>query len=242
MNGQQLIDDLRTLYLDDVVLPYLWKDYELLRGLNLAERQAARRALLIEDKSTVADDLGNALTSVTIVPNVVTYTLSPLILAINRVKLASMPYPLSPKTRDDLDSSLISWEGAAGTAGTAGTAGGDPLVWPFCYIDEVGNELTFVRPPTMPDVASLIINRLPLRDFTLKTSPEIAIVHHAGLLHWAAHLAFMKPEADTMNLNLAAYHEKKFTEMFGPMPDAYQEKMRHDLPRRQRMRARPFGS
>jgi len=153
-----------------------------------------------------------------------------------------MSEPLTPVTRDELDSLYYDWGAASGTAGTSGTAGGDGPVYPECFLSELGNELTLVKAPTINDIASLIVVRLPLLQFTLSTSPEIAERHHDGLLDWAAHLAYMKNDSDTLNLNLAAVYEKKFTERFGPMPDAYTEKMRRELPRRQRMRPREFGS
>lgn len=253
MTGEDLINSLRYDILDDVAEPYLWSTAFLLRCCNLAEAQACRRAHLIIDGNTGKDSgtsgtAGTAgggvadLCSVTLIPNVWTYTLSRLVIQIKRVKLATMANPLTPVTRDELDELWSSWESVSGTAGTAGTAGGDGPVYPEYFIAELGNELTLVKGPTINDTASLIVSRLPLMQFTLSTSPEVAERHHDGLLYWAAHLAYMKSDTETSNLNLAAVYEKKFTDRFGPMPDAYSEKMRRELPRRQRMRPRAFGS
>lgn len=253
MTGAELLSDLRSR-IDDEVVPYLWSDAELMRYLNYAQAQACRRAQLIVDGSN-AQDLGTSgtagtagggmapLASVTIIPNTATYTLSRLVLQIKRVKLATMAYPLTPITRDELDAQWSDWEAVSGTNGTAGTAGtsGDSAVYPDYFLSELGNELRLVKIPTINDTASLIVVRLPLQQFTASTSPEISEKHHDGLIDWAAHLAYMKNDSDTMNLNLASVYDKKFTERFGPMPDAYSEKMRRELPRRQRMRARGFG-
>lgn len=252
MTGQELVDSLREI-LDDYAAPYLWSDAELLRYLNLAENQACRRAQLITDGSNAQDHgtsgtAGTAgggvadLCRVTLIPNTSTYILSRLILQIRRVKLATMTDPLIPITRDELDDLWSNWESDSGTAGTAGTAGGDGPVYPSHFISELGNELILVKAPTINDVASLVVVRLPLQQFTLITSPEIPERHHDGLLDWAAHLAYMKNDSDTLNLNLAAVYEKRFLDRFGPLPDAYSEKMRRELPRKQRMRPRAFGS
>jgi hypothetical protein len=245
MTGQDLLDELRNDILDDASVPYLWNDPFLLRILNRAEQQACRRSYLLTDSTTIKDGVGGTsgdpVTQITIVPNTGTYTLSKKVLQIKRVKLSLMAEPLLPTTRDELDSLVYSWETASGTAGTAGTAGGDPAVYPTHFLSEVGNELVLIKTPTINDTVSMVVSRLPLFDFTLKTSPEIDPKHHDGLLDWAAHLAYMKNDSDTLNMTLAVYYEKKFTERFGPLPDAYAEKMRRELPRRQRMRVRTFG-
>lgn len=253
MTGAELLTDLRAR-IDDEAVPHLWSDPELMRYLNYAQIQACRRSQLIVD-GTTSSDLGTSgtagtsgggvasLCSVTIIPNVGVYALSRLVLQIKRVKLATMAYPLAPITRDELDATWYDWEALSGTNGTSGTSGsaGDSPVYPDYFLSETGNELKLIKIPTINDTASLVIVRLPLQQFTIKTSPEIEEKHHDGLIDWAAHLAYMKPDSETMQLNLAAVYEKKFTERFGPIPDAYAERMRKELPRRQRMRARGFG-
>jgi hypothetical protein len=246
MTGQDLVDELRETYLDDKVVPYNWSDIELLKYCNRAEKQACRRAYLIIDSTTPTDGTsgtsGNPICQLTIVPNIALYNLSPLVLQVERVKLDSMAYPLRARTRDELDACTFQWGLASGTSGTAGTAGGDPVCFPEWFVHEVGKELILARTPTINDTVRLIVSRLPLVDFTFGTSPEVEEHHHDGLPLWAAHLAFQKPDSDTQDIALAASYDKAFTERFGPMPDAYMEKMRKMLPRQQRMRPREFGS
>jgi|SRR5271157_700327 len=242
MTGQDLVDELRESYLDDTKIPYNWQDLELLKFLNRAEQQTCRRSYLIIDSTTAADAAGNPICQVTLIPNQAVYSFSRLVLQVERCKLSQMSLPLRPRTRDELDAQTFQWEATLGTSGTAGTAGGDIVVWPTWFIHEVNGEIVFVKTPTINDIAYLIVSRLPLQDFTLKTSPEIESQHHDGLLPWAAHLAFLKPDSDTQDLNLATIYDKIFTERFGPLPDAYAEKMRKMLPRQQRMRPRTFGS
>lgn len=249
MTGQELVAVLRESYLDDNKLPYGWSTVELLRNLNYAEVQACRRAHLIID-GTTANDSGTAATAGTlgqkplctlsIVADTATYNLSPRILQVRRCQLASMTYPLrGPVSTDELDDiyGFSGWRGTGNIVGTAGSGG-----FPFCFLNEPGNTITFVRAPSESTTAHLVVSRIPLINFTLLTSPEIDSQHHEGLCDWAAHLAFMKPDSETQNLNLAKYYEDAFTEKFGALPNAYVERLYKVLSQNQRMRARPFGS
>jgi hypothetical protein len=185
--------------------------------------------------------------------NQAVYNLSPKILQIKRVHLQSMAYALpGPKLYSEVEELIPDWWGTAGTLGTAGSystagtagtvaasgTGGSPSFW----LNEPGNTITFVRAPSQNDVAALIVSRIPLTPFTLQTSPEIDEKYHEGLMDWAAHLAYMKNDSDTFNLNMAKVYEDKFTRQFGPLPDAYSERMRKVLSQKQRMRPREFGS
>jgi hypothetical protein len=51
----------------------------------------------------------------------------------------------------------------------------------------------------------------------------------------------MKPDSETINLNLSAVYEKKFIEQFGTLPDAYIQRTRKTISQRQRMRPVGFG-
>lgn len=131
----------------------------------------------------------------------------------------------------------------AGTYATAGTIitaqlGGQP----YCFLNEPTNTITFILAPSANDTAQLVVSRIPLLPFTLTSSPEIEERYHEGLLDWAAHLAFRKPDSETINLNLSAIYEQDFTRQFGPLPDAYSEKMRKTISMAGRMRPRTFGS
>jgi hypothetical protein len=165
----------------------------------------------------------------------------------------SMAYPLpGPMTYPEFDGLQSGWWGTAGTLGTSGaysTAGTAGTVAasgtngvPYGWLNEPGSTITFILAPGQNDVASLVISRIPLTPFTLQTSPEIDEKYHEGLIDWAAHLAFMKPDSDTMNLNLAKVYEDNFIRQFGQLPDAYSDRMRKTLCQRQRMRSREFGS
>ena len=114
--------------------------------------------------------------------------------------------------------------------------------YPTYFLNEPGNTITFVLAPSSITTAYLVVSRIPLTPFTLQTSPEIDEKYHIDLTDWAAHLAFMKPDAETVNLNLAKYYDDKFTQKFGVLPDAYSDRMRKVLSQKGRMRPREFGS
>lgn len=247
MIGRELVSHLRETILDDVAVPYLWSDVELLRLLNYAEVQACRRAFLIVD-ATTANDNGTAATAGTdgqkplcvlpIVANQAVYNLSPKVLQVKRVQLNTMTYPLrGPLHYPQTDEEMSGWWGTNGTVGTSGSGG-----VPEAFLNEPGNTITFLLAPSENGTAYLSVVRLPLTPFTLRTSPEIDEVYHVDLCDWAAHLAFMKNDSDTLSLQLAQHYEQKFTAKFGPLPDAYSARMRKVMAQRNRMRTREFGS
>lgn len=247
MQGHEIILHLRESILDDVTIPYLWPDTELLRLANYAEVQACRRAHLIID-ATTASDSGTAATAGTlgqkplcvlpIVANQSVYNLSPKILQVKRMQLASMTYPLrGPLHYPQVDEEFAGWWGTNGTVGTCGSGG-----YPDAFLNEPGNTVTLLLGPSVNDTAYLTVSRIPLMSFGLKTSPEIDEKYHIDLCDWAAHLAFMKPDSETMNLDLAKYYEDVFTKKFGPLPDAYSARMRKVLSQKGRMRTREFGT
>lgn len=242
-----MIAHLRESVLDDSAAPYLWQDTELMRYLNYAEVQACRRAHLIID-GTTSNDNGTAATAGTVgqrplctlslIADTATYILSPKILQIKRCQLRSMQIPLiGPVTYPEIDEYVSGWIGTNGTVGTAGSGG-----YPMYFLNEPGNTITFIQAPSVSDTASLVVSRIPLTPFTISSSPEIAEKYHEGLMDWAAHLAYMKNDSDTLNLNLAKVYADKFEVQFGKLLDAYSDRMMKTISQRQRIRAREFGS
>jgi len=247
MIGRELITHLRESVLDDVAIPYLWPDTELLRFLNYAEVQACRRAHLIID-ATTTNDSGTAATASTagqkplcvlsVVADQGVYQLSPKILQVKRCQLKSLTYPLrGPLHYPQVDEEFSAWWGTNGTVGTCGSGG-----YPEAFLNEPGNTITLLFAPSSNDTAYLVVSRLPLISFTMQTSPEIDEKYHIDLCDWAAKLAFSKPDSDAYNLNLAKMYEDSFTSKFGPLPDAYSDRMRKTIPMMGRMRDRAFGS
>jgi hypothetical protein len=208
------------------------------------------------------------LCTLSLIAGQATYNLSPKILQVRRCQIKTMSYPLiGPLTYEELDERYSGWWGTAGTVITSGTGGATTSVitagtsatggthatsgttitailggQPYCFINEPTNTITFVLAPSANDTAQLIVSRIPLIPFTLQTSPEIEERYHEGLMDWAAHLAFRKPDSETINLNLSALYEQEFTRQCGLLPDAYSEKMRKTISMAGRIRPRAFGS
>jgi len=244
MTGKELVALLRNSYLDDVKLPYLWEDPELLWFLNEAEDEACRRANLIIDDST-SNDSGTAGTAstagqqslcvLTVRAYQAKYTLSEKILQIKRCQLSTMTAPLDgPVSYSELDEIMPCWMGTAGTILSNS--------YPCKFLNEPCNTITFVGAPSTNDTAYLVVSRLPLVKFTLDSSPEIGLKYHRQLCDWAAHLAFRKPDSDTLNLPLSKDYEAEFERNFGPLPTAKAERIMKTISQKQRMRARAFGS
>lgn len=122
------------------------------------------------------------------------------------------------------------------------TGGIDSSGFPNYFLNEPGNTITFILAPSVYTTAHLVVSRLPLIPFTLSTSPEIPEHLHIGLVDWAAHLAYLKRDSDTFNAELAKMYEDNFIRQFGPLPDAYSERMRKTITQNARVRPRVFGS
>lgn len=247
MIAKDAIQYLREDILDDVELPYLWPDTQLLRFLNYGEVQACRRGHLLIDETT-ANDFGTAATAgtlgqkplctLTLVAGQSVYNLSPKILMVKRCQIIGMDYPLiGPLTYAEADELMSGWRGTSGTVGTAGSGG-----FPTAFLNEPGNTITFLLAPPSSGTASLVVSRLPLMSFSLEGSPEIPESYHEGLINWAAHLAYEKSDSDTFNADRAAYYERLFTDQFGPLPNAKSERLRKTIMMSSRMRPRQFGS
>lgn len=246
MTGAEIVDRLRER-LDDVAAPQLWSTASLLAYANEAEQEACRRALLITDtttayENTTAGTAGTASTgsicTLRISSGTAGYLLSKKVLQVLRVKLpsdatsvasgtAGYGIPLSQLTRDMLDKDMSDWENWAGT--------------PEGFITEATNEIRFVPVPDLTITAQMIVKRLPLADFTLSTSPEIDEALIPDMLLWAMHLAYLKNDTDTINLQLAEYYENKFTAAFGPRPTFRDLLTRRETVRGGSIRYRTFG-
>jgi hypothetical protein len=262
---ESILDDMAPPYLwqEAELLRYL--NYAEVQACRRAHLIIDGTTLSDNGTAATAGTLGQKpLCMLPIVANVATYNLSPKVLQVKRCQLMSMTYPLpGPKSYSEIDELQSGWWGTVGTLGTVvtiGTSGSSSTStayttagsagtvaasgsggYPYCYINEPGNTITFVLAPSANDIAALVVSRIPLTPFTLQTSPEIEEKYHEGLMDWAAHLAYMKNDSDTINLNLAKVYEDKFTRQFGSLPDAYSDRMRKVLSQKQRMRARAFG-
>ena len=211
MNLSELVAAFRTRA-DDEVQPYLWEDTEVALYLNEAEREAAQRALLIQDETTAA------VCTLTLAAGTASYALHASILKVERATLASTGDILTVSSREKLDQSWPGWETATGT--------------PRYVVENGDGNATVVPTPAANDSLALIVKRMPLADMEADNdTPEIPLRHHYRMLDWELHLAFLKPDADAHNPKAADYHEARFERSFGYRHDAnVQRKQRERQP------------
>lgn len=234
MKVPDLILAAREDFLDDRRPPFQWSPEFLCRALNAAEQQAARRSYLLHDTDTAADGDDLPLCSLSVLASTASYAMSKKILRIDSIHLSELDYPLTQKTRGEMNAWISDWEELEG----------DPEVFIF---ENSSFSLQLVPEPPSSyagDTAAIQVYRLPITDLVLTdkdSEPEIDEQYHYDLLHWVAHMAFMKPDSDTLNLPLAQFHEQQFTLKFGPLPTAKQERRRRSRSSNPTIRFRAFG-
>ena len=209
MTLAELIDSFR-IRADDMVAPYLWTDAEITAYLNEADKEAAERALLIQDETT------SAVCTITLAIGTPTYSLHPSILRIERAKLASNGEFIKVVSREYLDTTLGNWESLSGV--------------PKYIVDNGDGTIRLSPNPTAIDTISLIVKRLPITPMSQPAdTPEIPARYHYRLVEWALHLAYIKPDADSGNKGAADRHDVEFTRSFGYRPDANVQRKKRDL-------------
>lgn len=212
MDLKALISAVR-IRLDDLTKPLLWSDDEITLYLNEAEREAAERALLIEDDRTPS------VVEIALRANIGEYDLHESVLAILRAKIDGQANPLTLTTRDKLDTQIKDWESETGD--------------PKCFLDDERRIILYPI-PTTAGVLRLRVKRLPTdpMDLAEKTrGPEIHERHHYRMIDWALRCAYLKPDADTFDQKRADTYEAEFTRSFGVRLDAdVQRKQREKRP------------
>lgn len=201
MELKALISAVRTR-LDDLTKPFLWSDDEITLYLNEAEREAAERALLIEDDRTPS------VVEIALRANIGEYDLHESVLSILRAKIDGQAKPLTLTTRAKLDTQVKDWEDEAGT--------------PECFIDDEARIVIYPIPSAV-GVLRLRVKRLPIDPLDrqeMTRGPEIHERHHYRMIDWALRCAYLKPDADTFDQKRADTYEAEFTRSFGVRLDA----------------------
>lgn len=190
--------------IDDDAQPYLWSDIEVQRYLDAAHREAAERAKLIRDSTTAA------VCSVAITAPTAAYTLSPLVVQVERARLANQTVPLTLSSLEQMDRDNASWESATGAP-------------THLLVDTEGDTLRarLVPTPTVSTTLALVVFRLPLSDLLSDDdAPEIHARYHLDLVHWMMHLAYLKRDSETLNEAKAVECAAAFGAVFGVKLDA----------------------
>lgn len=211
MTLKELIKYLRTSILDDTGgTGVLWEDLteddieseqlkwtneELASYINEATKQSVRRSLLIKDDSTDFN--------ITLVADTAKYSIDPKILQIEGIRSTATGKRLIPISLEDI------WN----------TTDFDTLTGiPSSYVADYTNSTIRVSPiPSEADTLKLLVYRLPLEDLTWGSpdaSPELREEQQIPMLNYAAHLAYLKDEANTLDPNRSATFLALFTREF----------------------------
>lgn len=185
----------------------IWQNTELLAHINEAEQEACLRARLITDSVT------EAVCKIELAEDTALYDVHAKIITIERTMLVNdgtpIDTPIVKKSSDWMDRYMPGWETKEGTS-------------PFYFTWD--GHMRKLRVTPVPDndnqVLWLRVHRLPLADITVDTEPEIHAMYHSKLLHWAAHLAYLKPNSNSYDSKLADRYAAKFAAHFGQRPDA----------------------
>ena len=230
MTGTEIIQFAREDFLDDAVEPYLWSDNFLEKCLNLSEKEACRRASLLIDDSTASDseDTPLPLCSLTIVAGTASYTMSQKTIRILSIVPADTSRPIEKKTKGWLDRFYPTWRTAEGA--------------PIYYLEKKG-EITLIPIPVANDTAELEVVRLPLSDMTIAGEEDSVIPeeYHFNLIPWMLHLAYLKPDEETLDIQKSDIYAAQFTEKFGPPLSAITESNRRRRPRNRGLWPKEFG-
>jgi hypothetical protein len=185
---------------DDTAAPFLWDDAYVTLIANDAVKEAAERALLIEE-----DDNDNVC-AIPAVAGTATYDLHPSIIKVRSVTWEGKF--LTGTAREVLNERHP--EGWTALTGT-----------PCEFIDPQEKVLTLFRRPVLDGAVRLSVYRRPLEPLAEDGDvPELHERHHRGLLDWMLSLAYSRRDSDAYDPKLAATHDAAFTARFGVRLDA----------------------
>ena len=197
--------------------PYLFADEDITDWLNDAVKEAAIRGRLIHDSTTTG------VCAIATVPNVSIYALHESLYEIDSLRWVST---VSPERSEPIY--LTSQEDMGGIWHDWRTR--EPNSPEYAIQHDTNIRLV----PVPRDAGTLHIEgyRVPLVPMTLDTDrPEINIIHHEYLIHWALHKGFGIPDSEVFDMNRSALAEQEFTDYFGMRPDSDLRRItREDVP------------
>lgn len=214
MTLRELITNLRVSILDDdggngvdwtdpnVAVALRWSNEELTLFINEAQKEVVRRIKCIRDPSlTITVTAGEPL-----------YKLDTSILDIERAKLASNGRRIIEESWETMEQNSLKWEDMTGE--------------PRWLITDWKSGYVLLNPvPETDDVIHLVAERLPKKDMRLaqwgSDKPEIPEQWQYKMLNWAAHLAYVKDEPNSLDNKKGTLHDELFTRDFGYADNAY---------------------
>ena len=211
MKRSEIIAAFRDM-VDDTASPYLWKDGEVRRYLDEANREAAERAFLLRDSTTAE------VTQIAVIAGTATYTLDRRVIKVESAKLPSKTHTLYLTSSPEMDKLMPTWRELRAAPGRL-------------VLDQEGDFIraTLCGIPTETETMQLVVFRTPLGPLnTDDDEPEIPRRYHMGLLEWMAHLAYKKRDTETRDDDLSAGHAAEFASIFGEREDASVKRKRQE--------------
>ena len=199
--------------------PYLFADEDITDWLNDAVKEAAIRGRLIHESSNPD------VCVIPVLPDIDTY---PLHEALYEIEHARHTYEVLPArwTNWDVVYQASQEEVLAGLP-YVDKNGGAPA-----YLVQHDTHIQLYPMPARAGVIKISGYRTPIVPMVLETDrPEINIIHHEYLIHWALHKGFGIPDSEVFDMNRSALAEQEFTDYFGQRPDSDLRRItREDVP------------
>lgn len=197
MQVLELLDELRGGMLRDVstltagVPDQLWTDTRLIRYINDAEVQFARRTQVLRDATT------SAVTRIPLVAGVSEYPIHASILSVMSVRYNTDATDLPKTNHNTLDTRAPAESLWFDVNNLSIVAPGRPRAH---AMDQAFRTLRVYPAPTAAEAGNLLylrVTRLPITPLTTTTqTPEVPAEYHLGMLEWAASLAMANHDAD----------------------------------------------
>ena len=180
-----IINDFRDRVVDKTA-PYLWSNSELVNYANEAIEELCRECHFIQDDSS-------PMCTVTLQPEIASYTINTLIWSIGKVMTLSYDTSMTPvhrASRTVLDKNLGTW---------LSTSSGRPLV----YVTDMNTgNFTLYPKPAVISYLNMTVFRYPLAGLSwqnLNGIPEIGTRHHRILVYGMMARALSKENIDTFD-------------------------------------------
>jgi len=197
--------------------PYLFADQDITDWLNDAVKEAAIRGRLIHDSTTTG------VCTISTQPNVSIYALNESLYEIDSIYWLSAgephkPNPLSLISQEDMGAIWHDWRTREPNSPQ--------------YAIQHDTNIRLVPAPNVAGEIALEGYRTPLVPMVLDTDrPEINLIHHEYLIHWALHKGFGIPDSEVFDMNRSALAEQEFADYFGQRPDSDLRRItREDVP------------
>lgn len=189
----------------------LWSNLELSTYLSEAETEWVRRRQGLRDRTTAA------VCEIALVIDQADYALDPRVLSVDSVWLNDDS--LTKIFQNDVEGGLTA----------------SPTTVTYYQEDAEEGLLRLYATPDATGTLKLAVRRLPLTPMSwvdaagaALVTPEINARAHFDLIDWAAHLAYLKQDADTEDMQKAGYHQGRFSQRAGDVRSAKEERMLKD--------------